>query len=193
MVQERRGTKAHPGLRATKPRTRTWAQLKRARARVNSRITLSNLNVHSAPKLPREPRHWICYHNSDRMGFSLDVNPISVQTNKNLRGDGMIGDWIWVISKRLRVNSFFMHCPFIVAKSRHRRRTSIQKSLELSSRAKPAWRFRRKVRLDGMSWFERYKTQMRGLSHGLQRISDGAIRDALFALAEKHWARAATR
>ncbi len=148
--------------------------------------SLLNLNTKTGVKR-KQTRDWICYHDPEVMSYSAEeADPRSVQTAKRLRPDGLLGDRIWLLAKNRSGDKFFVHGYFHVSGCVHGKLRAGKKNPLLIIKGAVGLQFRRKVRVDGAAWFQRYKSDMQGLSHGLQRVKDPVICKALMALLADH-------
>jgi len=163
------------------------------------RVTLSNLNTRTGLKKQRgharpgadaggrgntakrtgcKPRHWICYHNPDTMGFPAGLAEARgrVMTRKRLRTEDLLGDRVWVVS-RSRRGRYFLEEHFRVGSTERGEEGELVIVGEARTVRPRRW-------LDGLQWFERYRTEMNGLSLGLQSVKDLEIIRGLQGLAE---------
>jgi len=119
-------------------------------------------------------RHYVAYHNPERMGYSADeVTELCIVTNKAV--DNLIGNRIWLIQGEGKPRKYTLRGTFIVASIG----ADTDDGFLHIVRGQEGELFKPHIPIGTLPWFERFKMSLGNFAFGLQRISDQAVVDEL--------------
>jgi hypothetical protein len=129
-------------------------------------------------------RHFIQYHNPDRFKpYKSSKVKARIVTNK--RVEKMVGDTVWLVSRRGRLAQFVLCDPFVVDEIRSNEPGALK---NVASGARGYW-FVRAVFIDQKPWFGELRRATGNFLFGLQSIRDGDVIRGLEDLAASNGIR----
>jgi hypothetical protein len=115
-------------------------------------------------------RHFVVYHNPERMGYSADeVTELCFVTNKGVRN--LIGDRVWLIQGAGKPRRYVLRGTFIVASTGPDNDDGFRHVVH----GEQGKLFKPQIPIGALPWFERFKKSQGNFAFGLQRIGDEAV------------------
>ncbi|MGH7137946.1 MAG: hypothetical protein ACREHD_19530, partial [Pirellulales bacterium] len=119
-------------------------------------------------------RHFVAYHNTERMGRPLsDGDPLSLQTNKAV--DQLLGNAVWFVQgDGVRDKDYSLGSVFVVGETGNTGREEFQRFARGNGHV-----FQPVVRLNGLDWFPEFFRAMAHFSLGVHEVKDERLIAAL--------------
>ncbi len=115
-------------------------------------------------------RHFIAYHNADRMGYS-DIERLRVLTNRPVNDD-MIGDHVWlVVGKGSRKKSYYLGSRFVIDAIHDSEIADFDYQLT----GRDGRVFIPMIPLDELDWFNAFRQSVQNFSLGFREIKDSRV------------------
>lgn len=123
---------------------------------------------------PTSVRHWIVYHNPDRMGYEFyECDGFSVVFGKHLRD--LTGDVVWVIGRPWGTRRYFLDSRFRV----ERMAPSDHPEFGTEASAGDGFLFFPPAEVTRRPWFRRWCELTGHMSTGIQRVKDTVVLEGL--------------
>jgi hypothetical protein len=115
-------------------------------------------------------RHFVQYHNPDKFGpYRCSKRGAQIVTDKSV--ENLIGDTVWLVSRRNRPARYVLSDVFVVEKTGSNEARSLK---NFAFDAQGCW-FERPVDIGEEPWFEKLRRVTGNFAFGLQPVRDESV------------------